>query len=237
MDELHPIQMKILTKLLFNPSLRYSEMKPDKEMENNTFQFHLDQLTKLGLVEKADNAYILTKDGKKFALRIKAENSKLVVQAKIGVSMGCVRKSEGKAQVLIYTRLKHAYYGCQGFPAGKIEQGEAFLDAARRELQEETGLIGNPKLAGIIHYRIFNQEGTELLDDLLPFLCRFDDPTGELVSSREGKYEWIDIESVSDFITKPFQSKEWFMEEVKTITDFKKMPTFVEKTYHDFKNF
>jgi len=212
-------------------------MKPDKEMENNTFQFHLDNLLKSGLVRKEENQYILTKDGKKFALRIKAENSHLVVQAKIGVSMGCIRKMNGNTQVLVYTRLKHAYYGCQGFPAGKIEQGEAFLDAAKRELEEETGLTGNPELAGIIHYRIFNSDGTELLDDLLLFLCRFKDPTGELVSSHEGKYEWIDADELSIFITKLFQSKEWFMDEVKSIIDSKNQPKFIEKTYNDTQNF
>lgn len=237
MNDLHPIQMRILTKLLFNPSLRYTEMKPDKEMENNTFQFHLDCLTKSGLVQKSGKIYLLTKDGKKFALRIKAENAKLVVQAKIGVSMGCVRKRKGKTQVLIYTRLKHAYYGCQGFPAGKIDQGESFMDAAKRELFEETGLNGIPELSGVFHYRIFDQEGSELLDDLLLILCRFVNPTGKLVSSHEGKYEWVDVDKLTEYITKPFQSKEWFLEEVETITEIEKPLIFIEKSYKDAQNF
>jgi 8-oxo-dGTP pyrophosphatase MutT (NUDIX family) len=237
MDELHPIQMKILTKLLFNPSLRYSEMKPDKEMENNTFQFHLDHLTKVGLVEKSSSSYALTTEGKKFAIQIKAENFKLVIQAKIGVGLGCIREKDGKTQVLIYTRLKHAYYGCQGFPAGKAEQGETFVDGAKRELLEETGLSGEPQLAGTFHYHILNQDGSELLDDLLIFLFRFTNPTGGLVSSHEGKYEWVNVETLGDYITKPFQSKEWFWEEVKAITNLNTQPIFVEKVYCDTVNF
>ena len=237
MNDLHPIQMKILTKILFNQTLRYSQMKPSRRMENNVFQFHLNHLTSMGLVKKSGNGYFLTKDGKKYALRIKVENAKLVVQAKIGVSIGCVRVNSGKTQVLIYTRLKHAYYGCQGFPAGKVEQGEAFLEAAKRELSEETGLSGTPQLAGVFHYRIFNKEGSELLDDLLLFLYRFKNLSGKLVNSHEGKYEWVDVDALNKFITKPFQSKQWFFEEVKAVVNLKGKPSFAEKVYFDSSNF
>jgi 8-oxo-dGTP pyrophosphatase MutT (NUDIX family) len=111
------------------------------------------------------------------------------------------------------------------------------LECAKRELQEETGLSGIPKLAGIFHYRIFNQEGTELLDDLLLFLCRFENPTGDLISSHEGKYEWIDVENVKAYISKPFQSKEWFLNEIRAITHYTGHPKFTEKVYRDSYNF
>lgn len=206
-------------------------------MENNLFQFHLDQLIKRDFVEKVNSKYKLTKNGKKFAIRIDSDTAKLEPQAKLGVGIGCVRKRNAKEQVLIYTRLKHAYYGCQGFPAGKIRQGEMILDAAERELEQETGLTGKAKLAGIFHYHIFNKLGKELLDDLILFLCRFDNPKGKLKGSNEGKYEWVDAEKISKYIKKPFQSKKMFLKEVDVLLKNSAKPEFIEESYFDRTNF
>jgi len=116
--------------------------------------------------------------------------------------------------------LRHAYYGCQGFPSGKIKQGEDIKSAAKRELNEETGLTADPKIVAMLHYRIYNKSGEELLDDLILFLCRFDNPKGNLVGSHEGKYEWVDLKSVSKYIKKPFQNKRLFMKEVNSLTNY-----------------
>jgi len=237
MDNLHPVQMKILTKLLYSQDLRYTEMKPRKSLENNAFQFHLDRLVALGLVVKVGKSYLLTKNGKKLTLQIKGETAQLTKQTRVGVAMGCTREHFGKTQVLIYTRLKQAYYGCQGFPTGKVEQGEDILKAGKRELIEETGLKGKPELVGIFHYRIFNNNGSELLDDLLLFLCRFINPVGQLVSNHEGRYEWVSVDSLPQKITKPFQSKEWFLEEVGQLFKNNGKIDLVEKSFNDITNF
>lgn len=237
MENLHAIQLKILLKLLYNPSLRYSQMKPSKSIGNNLFQFHLNHIIKKGFVEKIGSKYQLTKEGKKFAIRIDSDTAKLEPQAKLGVAIGCVRKSNGKEQVLIYTRLKHAYYGCQGFPAGKVKQGETILNAAERELEEETKLIGKAKIAGIFHYHVFNKSGKELLDDLILFLCRFDNPKSKLKGCNEGKYEWVDADKISEFIDKPFQSKKMFLKEVDVLLKNSVNPEFIEKSYLDKTNF
>ena len=151
--------------------------------------------------------------------------------------MGCVRNISGERQVLIYTRLKHAYYGCQGFPAGKIKHGESIINAAKRELLEETGFLGYSKVVGILHYQIFNTKGDELLDDLLLFLCRFDNPKGKLNGSKEGKYEWVDSDKISDYIVKPFQSKRMFLREVKILLNNERLPKIIEDVYKDKTNF
>ena len=54
MRQLHEIQLQILKKLLFASGLRYAQIKPDPQMENNQFDFHLDQLIDGGYVEKYD---------------------------------------------------------------------------------------------------------------------------------------------------------------------------------------
>ncbi len=47
-------------------------------------------------------------------------------------------------QVLLVQRSKQPDAGLWGFPGGHVEWGETVLDAAARELMEETGLIAEP---------------------------------------------------------------------------------------------
>jgi predicted transcriptional regulator len=96
MKELHPIQLNILKNLLFSKSSSYSQGKPDPEMENNQYQFHLEQLIKDGLIEKNVKSYCLTTKGKEFAGRINTDQVKITKQAKISVNVGCVRNNAGE---------------------------------------------------------------------------------------------------------------------------------------------
>ncbi len=47
-------------------------------------------------------------------------------------------------RVLLVKRTKDPDAGLWGFPGGHVEWGETALDAAARELQEETGVIASP---------------------------------------------------------------------------------------------
>lgn len=54
----------------------------------------------------------------------------------------CVLALNKHGQVLVVTRPRKADQVC--FPGGKLEEGETFLEAAVRELREETGLAVGP---------------------------------------------------------------------------------------------
>jgi 8-oxo-dGTP pyrophosphatase MutT (NUDIX family) len=84
-----------------------------------------------------------------------------------------------------------------GIPAGRIYEGESEIDAAIRELHEETGLVVDPSDLTLMAKQwsavIRRKDGLKEFS-LRVFLCsRF---RGEVVASSEGIPEWV---AISDF--------------------------------------
>lgn len=233
MKQLHTLQIKILQKLLFANGLRYSELKPSKELENNKFSFHLDQLVKEGYIQKDDAKYFLTNNGKEFANRIGTE-TEFKLQAKISVIVVPVRKND--SEVLLYTRLKHPFYDCQGYFSGKVYLGETVYEGALRELKEETNLSGEPFLFLILHDIVQDAKRKTLLEDKFFFCFIVREPKGELNFFEEGKFEWVKREDLRTYITKPFHTIERSLEFTNKAIKFKrKTPEFEERVSYTDK--
>ncbi len=97
-------------------------------------------------------------------------------------------------RILLQNRVKKDWKGYT-LPGGHIEPGESIVDSVIREIKEETGLtIFEPKLVGIKQFPI---EGGRYL----VFLFKADKFTGNLISSEEGKMEWIKLEKLSEINT------------------------------------
>lgn len=101
-------------------------------------------------------------------------------------------------EILLQNRIKKDWQGYT-LPGGHIEKGESITEAVKREMKEETGLdIYEPKLCGVKQFPI--DDGRYIV-----FLYKTDKFSGELLSSDEGKMEWVKrseiakIETVSDF--------------------------------------
>ncbi len=108
----------------------------------------------------------------------------------------CMIYKENK--ILLQNRIKMDWKGYT-LPGGHVEEDESMVEAVIREMKEETGLkINNPILCGIKHYPINGGR-------YLVILYKTDSFEGNVISSSEGKMEWVDrddldkLELVDDF--------------------------------------
>lgn len=101
-------------------------------------------------------------------------------------------------KVLLGKRLKKAGYGQWGFPGGHLEEGESLIAAAKRELFEETNLIGEKfEFANIIntpqpehHYLQINfavVQWSGVFQNKEPDICE--------------QWEWFDLKSLPEVFT------------------------------------
>jgi 8-oxo-dGTP pyrophosphatase MutT (NUDIX family) len=148
-------------------------------------------------------------------------------QAKLTVYLGVVNDNK---EVLIYTRKKSPFYDCQGFGGGRVEYGEDIVDAAKRELKEETGLDGDSELIKILHNKLYAKDTKELVVDKILFYFKISNPTGTLISTDEGFYEWVKIDNISEYIVKPFDSKDEFLRQVEYLVNWDGKITLEEQS-------
>lgn len=101
-------------------------------------------------------------------------------------------------RILLQNRVKADWRGYT-LPGGHVEPGESIVDAVCREMKEETGLtVYHPRLCGVKQFPI--DSGRYLV-----FLFKTDEFEGELISSEDGRMEWMfrsdipDLNTVDDF--------------------------------------
>ena len=97
-------------------------------------------------------------------------------------------------KILLQNRIKKDWQGYT-LPGGHVEKDESFVDAVIRETKEETGLdIKNPVLVGVKQFPIKNGR-------YVVFLFKTNEYSGKLVSSDEGKMEWVEYKDISNIKT------------------------------------
>ena len=101
---------------------------------------------------------------------------------------------EDGSRVLLQDRVKADWKGYT-LPGGHVENGESFVDAVIREMKEETGLdIYEPKLVGVKQFPIEGGRYIVMLYKATKF-------SGEVVSSEEGRMEWVEYSRLSEINT------------------------------------
>ena len=88
-------------------------------------------------------------------------------------------------EILLQNRIAQNWPGVT-FPGGHVEKGESFVEAIIREMKEETGLeVRDLRLCGLKQLQSEDEERYVIL------LFKTESFSGELVSSKEGKMQWV----------------------------------------------
>ncbi|HSX06160.1 MAG TPA: NUDIX domain-containing protein [Candidatus Saccharimonadia bacterium] len=193
---LHPAHVAILRVLLFTPSARFAELQKASELTSDHFNFYLKQLLDEGYVIKdSSGVYMLTGKGKEFANRFDTDTRTVERQPKVAV---CLVIHDEDGRTLMQQRLKQPFYGYWGRPTGKIRWGETILEAAARELMEETGLAATLSFHSIYHKMDFNKQTGDMLEDKIFFIIHGTKPQGELQTEFEGgRNQWMTVSEIA----------------------------------------
>ncbi len=76
---------------------------------------------------------------------------------------------------------------------GHIEKGEGVIEAAEREIEEETGLkVKNTRLKGVVHVDNFFEK------QIMMFVTTSQAETKEVVANEEGELVWIKVHELGN---------------------------------------
>ncbi len=223
--KIHEAQTAILRELLFHPSAGFAQLQKPTGLDSDHFKFHIARLVQLEYVAKTgEGKYTLTTRGKEYANRLDTDRNTIEKQPKLSVVL-VIENNEGK--FLQQERLKQPFYGFWGSATGKVGWGEKLLDAAARELKEETGLTADLRVSGLFHKLDYHKVTKKLLEDKYFAIIYGVNPTGELIADMEGHHnEWLSNDEV--------HNKEKVFESIIETIEIARSEgyDFVEKNYY-----
>jgi ADP-ribose pyrophosphatase YjhB (NUDIX family)/predicted transcriptional regulator len=206
---LHPVQKDILLNILRSERpLNYAKLLPiEMKLESDRFNYHLQYLVKEGLIEKAEDGYLLTLFGTKSLAKVTALGY-FEATSRMSLALVLFRFEKGVRQVLLHKRLRHPFYGDYSFIAGKIKRGELIEEAAKRKLLEESGLNSDFKFVGVLRKIRYNDKGN-LIDDTSHHYCVATEYSGNLLEKNEyGENSWHDINTAVELMMNGFDDGE-----------------------------
>lgn len=206
--QIHEAQTRILRELLFLPHCKFAKLQKVSKLDSDHAKFHIKRLVELGYVDKIDNNYSLSIKGKEYANKLDTEAGVIERQPKIAVMLIVERTRNGTIQYIFQERLKQPYFGYWGPPTGKIRWGESIVEAASRELKEETGLDGEFEFRGINHERVIHDSTGEIIEDKIFNLMFCKNTSGTLIEYFDGGHnKWRSMEDMKQE-TKKYKSFE-----------------------------
>lgn len=223
--DIHSAQASILRELLFVPEANFAKLQKPTGLDSDHFKFHMQRLVELGYVKRVGHGlYTLSKSGKEYSNRLDTDTNTVEKQPKISVGL-IIEDSQGR--FVSQQRLKQPYFGYWGRPTGKVRWGETLLEAAARELDEETGLTATLKVGGFYHKMDYDKDSNELLEDKLFCIVYGKNPSGTFIEDMEGHHnEWLTLDEM--------MKKDKVFQSVPEITLMCKgeAPGFIEQAYY-----
>jgi|SRR5690606_5389999 len=179
--ELHYLQIEIIKKLALDPKLKFNSLIIEG-LESEHMNYHLKKLIQLGFVEKQGEHYSLSDKGKDYSNLMDDDIKIVEKQPKSSVLIKGVRNNHGRFEHLLSKRLRQPYYGKVGRLTGKIRFGETFMEAAKRELYEETGLKAKTFVLEEIYHKIRYRENGEFVQDVIFYIFFVTGFKGDFIS-------------------------------------------------------
>lgn len=200
--KLHYYQKAILKKLVYKTSCKFNELAIDG-LESEHMNYHLKKLIDWELVCKHGSNYLLTDKGKDYCNLLDDQIDIPEKQPKTSIVIQGLRiNNNGDVEMLVNRRLRQPYFGKVGGITGKVRFGESIVDAAKRELYEETGLTADNFELRTVYHKVRNRTDGVCVQDVLFYTFRVTDFHGELIEKTEFQENlWVsksDVEQRKD---------------------------------------
>jgi hypothetical protein len=184
----NPIKKHIITRLIKNETLKYSQLQPE-DTDNVLFNYHLQHLVKLGLLDKTDSTYTLSQIGREMTANI-THNGLYFPKFICYYKMYLIDQIQEK--VLFQHRRRTPWYNDTTALSSKLVKGE-FTDArADLRMKQKTNLDTHMKCVGTLRKFVYNS-GHDLLEDSITFICYATEFSGQLenLSENQDPLMWL----------------------------------------------
>jgi ADP-ribose pyrophosphatase YjhB (NUDIX family) len=130
------------------------------------------------------------------AILLDTGTNNFIRQGFIALRIVISRENNGQTEYLMQKRTKVPFRGYLAEPGGKILFGDDVLQAAERNLSNETGLHADLEIKGLVHFKDIYEE--KLMQDKYFFVVKGTNPTGELKPfGSTGQNVWLSADELS----------------------------------------
>jgi len=181
---------QIFKLFLKDTKLKFNEIEKALKIRSNMVSYHLEKMQEEGLLEKKDDYYYLTK---------KAERYLPIISHIVGQELSplpvMLIAIVNKDKILLIKRNKRPYQNYWCLVGGKMRMEESFEQAAKRVLQEETGLDAKYKdMASVLYERV---KGEDIIKhSFIHFFVKMQTDNTEIKQSESGELKWFKIKDV-----------------------------------------